>query len=442
MDTLSSEVLDLIIDELDDIDYVSCQIASSMFDVLSSHKKFMKMNSNKSPEYAVYINHKDLYDHIKSKNKHYLLSNDEKLMMYMDDDEYYMTKNDGSIDIACCHGNMEMLEHIRFTNEQLFDQSKMNGLYWATMYGHLNVIKYLMSVVDLDSCNMHGTIFTTACIFGDLEIVKYYHDTFTIDLNVVPDYRYYSDVTNASVNITRTYGASVNIAGTYGACNGGSIEVLDYLLTNMGVQISDYHLLFACQGGHVDMVKYVLSFNLIVIDANIEVRAVNAAMNYGHLEVIKYLYEIGFGINRFNLGLKGPNHLAIYKYLIPLLTLTNMDKTMLLYEAVRKNNIETLNYYRTLNWIVYLDPYQYNELVSFSPKLKEFIKQKYVQPVARQQYYQPVARQQYVQPVARQQYYQPVARQKYVQPVARHQYVQPVARQQYDQPIYYEIPDY
>ncbi len=142
-----------------------------------------------------------------------------------------------------------------------------DALRFASYYGHLNVVKYLISA----GANIHGNsdaALIVASEYGQTEVVKYLISA-GADIHAVSDFA----LRLASIN--------------------GHTEVVKYLIS-AGANIhahSDEALISASENGHLDIVKYLISAGAnIHADNDYALRSANAN---GHIEIVKYLISAG-----------------------------------------------------------------------------------------------------------------------------------------------------
>ncbi|XP_046550760.1 ankyrin repeat domain-containing protein 17-like [Haliotis rubra] len=184
---------------------------------------------------------------------------------------------------------------------------------WAAGGGHTEVVELLvgkgakLSLVDSFGFN----ILHSACHGGELEAVKYVLSQTMLDIN-------------GRVQCRRT---AVMLAA-----ESGHKDVVE-LLVDTGADVSlvdetgDNILHCACRGGDVEVVKYILSQNMVDIDSlgHEKKTPVMLAGQYGHKEVVEVLVKHGanlslrdkVGDNILHLGCwKG--HLDVVKYIVSL----------------------------------------------------------------------------------------------------------------------------
>ncbi|XP_046577420.1 ankyrin-1-like [Haliotis rubra] len=157
---------------------------------------------------------------------------------------------------ACRRGNMDIVKHVFKQNIVDINSRRADGgtpALIAAVYGHSTLFEYLvkngadLSVEDDDGDN----ILHSACVGGNIDIVKYVLKQNIVDLN-----------TKASDGTT-----PVSIAAVH-----GHSAVLEYLVKG-GANLStvnengDNILHLACQGGDQNTVKYILNLNVVDINS-------------------------------------------------------------------------------------------------------------------------------------------------------------------------------
>ncbi|BCS82591.1 ankyrin repeat protein [Cotonvirus japonicus] len=150
-----------------------------------------------------------------------------------------------------------------------------NGIYEASKIGHIEIIKYLISLGEKDNskhikCSCNRSI-VKAAKKGYLDIVKYF-----ISIDVDINYK--------------------NQAVFRKSAKKGHLDIVKYLV-ELGVDIQIYNndaIKFAAFNGHLNIVKF-----LVEKGANINAEdnfAISYAACNGHLEMVKYLVEKGANI--------------------------------------------------------------------------------------------------------------------------------------------------
>jgi ankyrin repeat protein len=145
---------------------------------------------------------------------------------------------------------------------------------------HLKAIKNI-SALPLDLCNIISKYvvdhainihFIHAFKYGYLEVVKFLHENG-------------ADIFTHGADIF-THGADIFTHGGYSYIFDEICEVIEY--GDMKAAITAEFRL-ACICGHIETVKYIMSSENI--DYNVINNSFLSAVSYGHLEVVKFLYE-------------------------------------------------------------------------------------------------------------------------------------------------------
>jgi ankyrin repeat protein len=142
---------------------------------------------------------------------------------------------------------------------------KINHLTCASIYGRLEILKYLAEIgADIHENEDYTIIF--AASFGHLEVVKYLVEI-GADIHADDD--------------------QVLIS----ACRYGHLEVVKYLVSQgVNIHIKDEQpLLQATWGGHFEIVKYLISLGAYFQGS----LALVYARNFNHVEIVEYLLSQG-----------------------------------------------------------------------------------------------------------------------------------------------------
>ncbi|XP_067676346.1 serine/threonine-protein phosphatase 6 regulatory ankyrin repeat subunit A-like [Haliotis asinina] len=253
---------------------------------------------------------------------------------------------------------------------------------WAAAMGHMHVVELLvnkgakLSLVDSLGLN----ILHAACLFGDVEVVKYVISRDCVDINGrVRCGR--TPVMLAAVNghkeimeLLVAKGANVTLTDKNGntilhrACRGGDIEVVKYIVSKKMVDINtgkrknqtslmlaclwghkavvellvqqganhsltdkrgDNILHYACQGGHVEVVTFIISLRTFDINCGglNKQTPFMAAGRHGHKDVVELLVKNGANLSLRDAHSNNILHLAcgrgrveVVKYVISLNT--------------------------------------------------------------------------------------------------------------------------
>lgn len=198
-------------------------------------------------------------------------------------DEYNVTQLHTAIAVAISKGSLADIKYI-FTSPFVENRDKINihlnketFLEEACTYGHLDIVKYLLTSPDLkEHCDITANshyCFQQACQNGHIEVVKY--------MACSPELKIHSDIT-----------ASNNLA-LQNACCKNHVEIVSYLLTSpdlkehpaMDDKAQRDHAGFklACINNSLDVLQY------LIFDYNIEKTEYLKFVieNYGNSEVGK-----------------------------------------------------------------------------------------------------------------------------------------------------------
>ena len=155
--------------------------------------------------------------------------------------EYYLAREniiDDLVITACKHGYINLLMYLHRTKNVIPD----DAIKWASIKGHLSVVKYLCSVGVDPTVDDNYTI-QWASRNGHLSVVEY----------------------------LRSVGADPTANDNYPiilASNGGHLPVVKYLYS-VGADITardNTPITLACQNGHLDVVKYLQSVGADSVD--------------------------------------------------------------------------------------------------------------------------------------------------------------------------------
>ncbi|XP_067653167.1 putative ankyrin repeat protein RF_0381 [Haliotis asinina] len=239
-----------------------------------------------------------------------------------------------SVMLAAENGHRHVVEFLvgQGANVSLQDNSKNKILHFASRAGHVDVVKYVLSlpVVDINSrgwkdmtsammaaenghkdvvellfrnlANMSlkglygNTILHYASRAGHVDVVQYILSLSVVDINS----RGRKDMTPVMMAVGKGHQEVVKLLVGQGA----SVSLQD----NRGNNI----LHIACRGGHVEMVKYVLSQSMADINSRgwKTFTPVMVAAGKGRKEVVEFLVSKGADINTSNRAGKNILHLA------------------------------------------------------------------------------------------------------------------------------------
>lgn len=155
--------------------------------------------------------------------------------------------------ICCQNGTLNILKILLFNQKSIKTYELID---WTCYYGHLNMVKYLLS--------LHHEYSSDAFDFGSknnhLHIIKYL-------LHINPDLE----------NTQYAFDSS---------CKEGNLNIIK-LLKFHGVQSSSYASDWTCIKNNLNILKYVSSWFIPRT-----YRALDFACKYGHVNIIKYLFQM------------------------------------------------------------------------------------------------------------------------------------------------------
>ena len=153
----------------------------------------------------------------------------------------------------------------------LIDQgcNKNKILYETCIFGHIQVLKYLVEKCGVDVKGEYNYAIRNASSKGHIEIVKYLIEKCGVDARVI------------------------NNSAVRGASRGGYLEIVKYLVEECGANarvINDCAVRGACENGHVEVVKYLVEKCGVDVSGGNDY-AIQWASVHCHFEVVKYLVE-------------------------------------------------------------------------------------------------------------------------------------------------------
>ncbi|MGI2029178.1 ankyrin repeat domain-containing protein [Endozoicomonas acroporae] len=186
---------------------------------------------------------------------------------------------------ACAGGHFELVKLLLEKGADINANVMLDTpIVEAASKGHLELVKLLVhksAAIDADS------LLFVAALGGRCHVLEYLFEEHTILQLIKP-----SHVSSALIH----------------ASSQGHLKAVKYLLgafethfsTAPGPDISEL-LWKACQGGHIDVVKYLVELGA---DVNVESRnfgsAIWTASDYGHLDTVMYLHQQGADIRYSN----------------------------------------------------------------------------------------------------------------------------------------------
>ena len=255
--------------------------------------------------------------------------------------------NDNALDNACFYGYVEIVKYLVEHGVNIHSTYEY-ALCIASENGHLEVVKYLIeiqkSTQDIEHFEEEFRLaFDTACMAGQLELVKYFIEN--------------------GINLKEN-----GIDGLCGACQKGQLEIIKYLLEK-GVDIHDVNdcaLREAIESKQLEVTKYLLekgatlydefidlackNKDLQIIDCLIElstdvINSLCYSSERGLLDIVKYLVEKYHPPLESALSSAGvENQVEIMKYLISQGADIHWNNDYALYMACWVGNLEAFKY--------------------------------------------------------------------------------------------------
>ncbi len=174
-------------------------------------------------------------------------------------------------------------------------------LHCASAFGHIEIVKYLISKGFNPSINVFNghTSLSCSCKFGKIEIVRY-----LIENGVDTRFSYLITCKYGHIDILK-YLESVDVnlkkELRYGknalhyACKGTQLEIVKFLVEK-GIDVNEMDhrmklpIHYACRKGGFEIVKYLI--NSIEKDKSLLYRGLTIAANKGAFDIVKYFVEI------------------------------------------------------------------------------------------------------------------------------------------------------
>lgn len=195
--------------------------------------------------------------------------------------------NRSLLHFACAGGYLSI---IRKLEQEDFDINAKDLLYmtpcrYAAMMGHLDVIKYLWTkgadVISLSTDIKALSSFHLSCLYGNLDIAKFIFETILS--------KNYHLITNSDEKETPLHLA----------CEGGHSDIVQYLITlgeyfKRQVNFYDYQsrtpIIVACQNGSLKCIQILTDTGKVTFDMKKKkhLPLIEASSN-GHLDIVKYL---------------------------------------------------------------------------------------------------------------------------------------------------------
>jgi len=197
----------------------------------------------------------------------------------------YSNKYDNLIIMACLISNIDLLKYCLDKNMNINENNK-NGdspLIWASVKGHLEIVKILLSNknININHANIKGnTALILACIEGHIEIVELLLSDKRINVN-------HANINNDSALIL--------------ACVEGHIEIVKLLLCIEGINVNQINILgntaliVASSRGFLEIVKLLSSIKGIsyLHKNNIKQNAQDIALLNSKFDIVEY-FKVNF----------------------------------------------------------------------------------------------------------------------------------------------------
>lgn len=185
------------------------------------------------------------------------------------------------------------LSNLITNNDNIIEQAIINGQLNIVLY--INYLKkrgnVFMDKINFKSLGLQN-YFYIACKFGHIDIVQYLHSQGA---------KISEDDNEALVE----------------ACINGHKIVVEYLLSNGANMYAqdNYPIIAATMNGHLDIISLFVSKNRDILDI-----IYTEAIDYGQLEIVKYLKSLGFDLHKYHdYGFRKSaefNYIDLMKYLI------------------------------------------------------------------------------------------------------------------------------
>ena len=188
------------------------------------------------------------------------------------------------------------LKKIKYFIEEEYVDTRFT-LSWAGEYGHLEVVKYLVSLNPPPICDRWDRgddCIVNAAVHGHLELVKY---LVSLGANIFQDYIFSKCAENGQIHILEyiiSLGGNIILPDTiFWTASNGQVDTLKYLVSQgADVRIEDDEAMIrAAISGHLDVILY-----LVEMGANIRTHddaALQESARNGRLHVVKYLISRG-----------------------------------------------------------------------------------------------------------------------------------------------------
>ena len=189
-----------------------------------------------------------------------------------------------ALHIACQEGHIDVAKYILLKYPRaanMCDNSSCTPGFYATTHGHVDTLKLLVEFgLNVFSKNIHGhTLLLTACLTGQVSMVKYLLETF-------PQLLHHFDHTGRSPAFLATFPGKVRILELLSEHGADFISGTDE-------QFSPLHL--ACQEGHEKVVHFLIreAPDLLHTEHNKTHCATSLAAYFGYPRILKLLVDAG-----------------------------------------------------------------------------------------------------------------------------------------------------
>jgi ankyrin repeat protein len=171
---------------------------------------------------------------------------------------------------SCRAGDLnKVMKYVREGSEPTSTQNNL-AVRYASQYGHLEVVKFLVTLPNVDPTANNNFAFQAASAKGHLEVVK-----FLVGL--------------PNVDAVANDNCAVQMASKY-----GHLEVVKFLVSLPNVDASandNFAVQYASMNGHLDVVKFLVGLPNVDVTAE-DNFAIRWASEKGHLDVVKLLLVV------------------------------------------------------------------------------------------------------------------------------------------------------
>lgn len=206
-------------------------------------------------------------------------------------------KGRSPIHFACIGGNLNIIRQLYQLGFDLnaADDEGFHPSHYSAMSGTIDVMKYLWmkGAINLTNQGKETTPLCVACLYGSLNIVKFFFETV--------------DLKNEIVSMKEVFYENKKTTIFHLACEGGHADILDYLLTikeyakkqvNKLDHKSRTPLNVACQNGSLSCVKLLINVGKVNINGTSKKHiALIDAVEGGHSDIVSFLLQQGVDIN-------------------------------------------------------------------------------------------------------------------------------------------------